>query len=267
VEADLAEGGLRPLVAECDVVIHLAAEPGVRASWGDRFATYLRNNVQSTQHLLEAARAEPGRRFVYASSSSVYGDAEALPVREDVLPRPLSPYGATKLAAEHLCGLYHDQHGVDAVSLRYFSVYGPRQRPDMAFSAFCDAALDGSPVTLFGDGRQTRDFTYVDDVVAATRAAIEAPAVGGETYNVGGGSRTSVARALEILAELTGRPIDLRRLAARPGEARDTAADTTAARIALGFIPTVAIEAGLERQLSWAAAQGARRPAGIPGLL
>jgi UDP-glucose 4-epimerase len=266
VEADLAEGGLRPLVSGCDVVVHLAAEPGVRPSWGERFGTYLRNNIQATQNLLDAARSEPGLRFVNASSSSVYGDAEALPVTEEVLPRPLSPYGATKLAAEHLCGLYHDEHGVDAVSLRYFSVYGPRQRPDMAFSTFCDAALNGSPITVFGDGRQTRDFTFVDDVVAATRAAIDAPGIGGATFNVGGGSRTSVARTLEILAGLVHRPLNVRRVAPRPGEARDTAADTTAARIALGFSPAVTIEAGLQRQLAWAAGQDAGRPAGLSAL-
>src|ERR687891_67830 len=169
---DLAEVDASLLLDGCDAVFHQAAEPGVRSSWGARFETYVRNNVSATQRLLEAALPLREQiRFVYASSSSVYGDAATLPTPEDTPPRPLSPYGVTKLSAEQLCVLYHANHGLQTVALRYFSVYGPRQRPDMAFNRFCRAALADEPVTLFGDGRQTRDFTYVADVVAATRAA------------------------------------------------------------------------------------------------
>jgi nucleoside-diphosphate-sugar epimerase len=159
VPVDLSRGELHDLVADCETVYHLAAEPGVRSSWGLRFDQYLRNNVLATQLLLEAMRDQSGKRFVYASSSSIYGQAEALPTSEDTTPRPHSPYGTTKLAGEHLCALYHGNHGVETVMLRYFSVYGPRQRPDMAFNRFCRAAIGGDPITVFGDGHQTRDFT------------------------------------------------------------------------------------------------------------
>ena len=182
VPLDLVRGELAPLIEECDVVFHLAAEPGVRSSWGDRFESYERNNIAATHQLLEAAKLVPEKRFVYASSSSVYGQAEMLPTPESTTPRPFSPYGVTKLAAEHLCDAYHRNFGVALVSLRYFSVYGPRQRPDMAFNIFCRAALDGQPLHVYGDGGQTRDFTYVADVVAATRAAAQSPtAVGAFT--------------------------------------------------------------------------------------
>ena len=167
---DLAAAPLDGLVADCDAVFHLAAEPGVRSSWEERFEVYLRRNVHATQRLLDAASASPEKPFVFASSSSIYGEAETLPTDEDVRPRPYSPYGATKLAAESLCRLYHDNHGVRATALRYFTVYGPRQRPDMAFHRFCRAALAGEPLTVYGDGSQTRDFTFVADVVEATRA-------------------------------------------------------------------------------------------------
>src|SRR3954468_10641801 len=197
VPIDLARGDLADLVADAEVVYHLAAEPGVRSSWGVRFDTYLRNNVLATQHLLEAARENPALRFVYASSSSIYGQAETLPTREDTIPAPHSPYGTTKLAGEHMCSLYHANHGVQTVSLRYFTVYGPRQRPDMAFNIFCRAAVRGSPITVFGDGRQTRDFTYVSDVVAATRAPAAVSGVSGQVFNVGGGSRIALADAID----------------------------------------------------------------------
>src|ERR687891_1092864 len=196
---DLAEADVSGLLAGCETVFHLAAEPGVRSSWGTRFHVYLRNNLAATQRLLESAVSLTDIRFVYASSSSVYGDAETLPTPEDTPPRPLSPYGVTKLGAEQLCLLYHVNHGLQTVALRYFSVYGPRQRPDMAFNRFCRAALAEEPVTLFGDGRQTRDFTYVADVVAATRAAALSAAAPGRGFKRGGGGRGSPAGALPIL--------------------------------------------------------------------
>jgi UDP-glucuronate 4-epimerase len=247
VAADLAEADVRALAQDCDVVFHLAGEPGVRASWGARFDDYMRRNVAATQRLLEAV--DPATRVVYASSSSVYGDALRLPTREDVAPRPLSPYGVTKLAAEHLCLLYASEHGMDTIALRYFSVYGPRQRPDMAFRRFCEAVAAGAPLELFGDGRQTRDFTYVDDVVAATRAAGASRRRG--VYNVGGGARVSLNRALELLAGLAGRPLDIRRGEREAGDAQDTGADIARARAELGYAPATRLEDGLAAELEW----------------
>jgi UDP-glucuronate 4-epimerase len=258
VEADLVDLDARRVIAECDVVYHLAGEPGVRGSWGQRFDRYTRHNVAATQRLLEAARAEPGRRFVYASSSSVYGDAMALPTREDATPQPLSPYGVTKLAAEHMCVLYEEEHGVDTIALRYFSVYGPRQRPDMAFRRFCEAVLAGRPIELFGDGRQTRDFTYVADIVAATRAAGEGPATG--VFNVGGGARISLNRALEVLAGIAGRPLDVRRGDRESGDVQDTGADISRARAHLGYDPATSVKEGLAAEFDWVRDYVLRQP-------
>jgi UDP-glucose 4-epimerase len=261
LEADLASSDAVALVRECDPVFHLAAEPGVRSSWGRRFDRYVHNNVAATQRLLEASSAEPARRVVYASSSSVYGDAEQLPTREDATPRPLSPYGVTKLAAEHLCRLYHAEQGVDAVALRYFSVYGPRQRPDMAFRRFCEAAIDHRPIELFGHGRQTRDFTFVADIVAATRAAASADRVGGEVFNVGGGSRVTLNHALECVSAIAGRPLDVRRGAREDGDVLHTGADIARAREQLGYEPSTTLEDGLRAEFEWAlAARAAAAP-------
>jgi UDP-glucose 4-epimerase len=251
VTADLVDTDVGALIEDCDVVFHLAGEPGVRSSWGSRFDRYTHHNVAATQRLLEAARELPPRRFVYASSSSVYGDAPALPTHEDATPHPLSPYGVTKLAAEQLCVLYGVEHGVDTVALRYFSVYGPRQRPDMAFRRFCEATVAGAPIEIFGDGRQTRDFTYVADVIAATRAAAEAATPPGRVFNIGGGDAVSVNRALETLAGLAGRPLDVRRRARQTGDVRDTGADTGRARAELGFSPQTGLETGLAAELAW----------------
>jgi nucleoside-diphosphate-sugar epimerase len=248
--ADLVDLDADTLLDGADVVFHLAGEPGVRASWGPRFDRYTHHNVQATQRLLEAARGT-AVKFVYASSSSVYGDALKLPTHEDETPRPLSPYGVTKLAAEHLCVLYGEEHGVDTVALRYFSVYGPRQRPDMAFRRFCEAIAAGEPIEVFGDGRQTRDFTYVGDIVAATRAAAEADTAPGRVYNVGGGNRTSLRCALEVLAGLAGRPLDVRHRERESGDVMDTGADTTRAERELGFAPRTSLADGLAAELEW----------------
>jgi UDP-glucose 4-epimerase len=223
----------------------------VRTSWGDRFESYTRNNVLATQRLLEAAKRWPDKRIVFASSSSVYGNAELLPTPEDVLPRPFSPYGVTKLAAEHLCALYRGNFGVNAIALRYFSTYGPRQRPDMAFHRFCRAAVRREPLTIYGNGEQTRDFTFVTDVVAATRAAAASPAARSQDYNVGGGSRVSVNQALELIASFAGRPLEIRHLEREKGDVRDTGADTTRARRELAFNPTTSVEAGLRAEFEW----------------
>jgi nucleoside-diphosphate-sugar epimerase len=251
VPIDLSRGELEDEVAECDVVFHLAAEPGVRASWGSRFDCYLRNNVLATQHLLEAAKGWPEKRFVFASSSSIYGQAEKLPTRESDTPRPFSPYGTTKLAAEHLCQLYHGNYGVQTVILRYFSVFGPRQRPDMAFTIFSRAAVQGGAVAVFGDGRQTRDFTYVGDVVTATREAVRAQDAVGGVYNIGGGSRISLMHALSLIQQFAGRRLEIRHLPPQQGDVRDTGADTARAQAHLGYRPHTDFEEGLRAQFDW----------------
>ncbi len=250
VEAALQQAPLDALLEGRTHVFHLAAQAGVRKSWGRDFRVYTDNNIDATQRLLEACVGRALHRFVYASSSSVYGDHVTIPMREDALPQPVSPYGVTKLAAEQLCHLYQVNHGVPAASLRYFTVYGPRQRPDMAFNRFIRAALRQEPITLYGDGEQTRDFTFVSDAVAATIAAGER-GVPGRAYNVGGGSRVSVNHVLEIVGRLAGRPLDVRRAPAQKGDMRDTYADTSLARADLGFAPRVSLQDGLEAEYRW----------------
>lgn len=233
-----------------EVVFHLAGQPGVRASWGPEFAVYVSRNILATQHLLEAARQAPVRAIVYASSSSVYGDAESYPTTEVMRPRPVSPYGVTKLAAEHLCEVYRRNFGIRVASLRLFTVYGPRQRPDMAFSRLIGAALRGDPFPLFGDGGQTRDFTDVADVVRAMCAAATAVQAGWTgVANIGGGSRTSMTEVIKIVGALLAREVRTARVPAQPGDVRDTAADTTLARLAFGYAPTVLLADGLARMV------------------
>jgi nucleoside-diphosphate-sugar epimerase len=250
VQGSVQHADLAALLAGKTHVFHLAAQAGVRKSWGRDFRTYTENNVEATQRLLEACLDRPLHRFVYASSSSLYGDNVSIPMKEDALPQPVSPYGVTKLAAEQLCYLYFVNHKVPTTSVRYFTVYGPRQRPDMAFNKFIKAALAGQPITLYGDGEQTRDFTFVSDAVAATVAAGE-KGVPGRAYNVGGGSRVSVNHVLEIISRLAGKPLDVRREAVQKGDMRDTFADTTLARADLGFAPAVSLEEGLEAEFRW----------------
>jgi nucleoside-diphosphate-sugar epimerase len=253
LESTVQQAPLASLLADTTHVFHLAAQAGVRKSWGRDFQVYTTNNIEATQVLLEASVGTRIERLVYASSSSVYGDHTPLPMKETAVPAPLSPYGVTKLAAEHLCNLYHANHGVPCVSLRYFTVYGPRQRPDMAFHRFIRSALTGEPITLYGDGGQTRDFTFVADAAAATAAA-GTRGIPGHVYNVGGGSRVSVTHVLDILARLAGRPLDVRREDVQKGDMRDTFADTSRARAEIGFAPTVSIEEGLAAEFDWLAA-------------
>ncbi len=264
--ADLASADCASVLEDCDVAFHLAAEPGVRSSWGQRFDRYLRNNIAATQRLLEAMREFPALRLVYASSSSIYGDSERLPTPEDAMPRPRSPYGVTKLGGEQLCRVYHADHGVDAVSLRFFTVYGPRQRPDMAFRRFCEAAACGGAIELYGDGRQSRDFTYVDDVVDTIRAAGSTPGVGGRAFNVGGGAPISLNAALERLAAIAGRPLDVRRAGRESGDVLHTAADASAARRELGFAPSTDFETGLAAEYAWVL-ERAETPAAVSARL
>jgi UDP-glucuronate 4-epimerase len=261
VPVDLARGDLDDLVEGCDTVFHLAAEPGVPNSWGRHFEKYVRNNVVATEHLLEATEGRPGTRFVYASSSSIYGQAEQMPTKEDTRPAPCSPYGVTKLAGEHLTRAYQANLGVDSVCLRYFSVYGPRQRPDMAFNIFCHSLLEDRPIELFG-GDQTRDFTFVADVVAATRAAATTTDLVSRVYNVAGGSRTSLKAVLNLLVQFSGASPTVRRTETRPGDVRDTGADISLAEKELGYVPNVTIEEGLRAEWEWfaAALEGASSP-------
>ncbi|HET7698940.1 MAG TPA: NAD-dependent epimerase/dehydratase family protein [Vicinamibacterales bacterium] len=252
VEAALQDTDLAALLDGMTHVFHLAAQAGVRKSWGRDFRTYTDNNVDATQKLLEACVGRPLHRFVHASSSSVYGDRAPIPMKEDALPQPVSPYGVTKMAAEQLGYLYHVNYGVPAVAMRYFTVYGPRQRPDMAFNRFIRAALDGKPITLYGDGEQTRDFTFVADAVAATVAAGER-GVPGTAYNIGGGARVSMNQVLQIIERVHGRALTVNREPAQKGDMRDTYADTSLARRDLGFAPTVSLEEGIRAEYEWLA--------------
>lgn len=251
LELDLNRADLAPIVREADQIFHQAGQPGVRPSWGKDFDVYVDCNIRATQRLLEAAKGSSRlRRFVFASSSSVYGDTRDLPVRETSLPQPFSPYGVTKLAAEHLCGLYHANHGVPTVALRYFTVYGPRQRPDMGFNKFIQAALQDRPIVVYGDGEQTRDFTYVTDAVEANWLALEGAAAG-KMFNIGGGSSCSLNQVLRTLEEILGRPIRREHRPAQPGDVRHTWADTSRARDHLGFAPRVSLREGLASEVEW----------------
>ena len=250
VDAAIERADLESVLGGVTHVFHLAAQPGVRKSWGRNFRVYTDNNVVATQVLLDACVGKPIERFVYASSSSVYGDEPSLPMREDARLQPVSPYGVTKLAAEQLCHLYYASHSVPTLALRYFTVYGPRQRPDMAFRRFFDAAMRDEPVPVFGDGRQTRDFTYVADVVSGTAAAATRGRPGA-VYNVGGGSRVEVQDVMELIRRITGRPLRVERMPSQPGDMRDTYADTTRARADLSFAPSVTLEQGLRAQFEW----------------
>ncbi len=250
VESAVQDADLASLLADRSHVFHLAAQAGVRKSWGRDFSVYSTNNIEATQILLEACVGRPIERVVYASSSSIYGDNVGLPMREDALPQPVSPYGVSKLAAEQLCYLYHVNHGVPTVSLRYFTVYGPRQRPDMGFHIFLRAALLGTPITVYGDGEQTRDFTFVADAVSATIAAA-ARGVPGRVYNIGGGSRVSINQVLDMIGRVSGRRPVLHGDSARKGDMRHTYADTSLARADLGFVPAVGLEEGLAAEHKW----------------
>ncbi len=250
VETAIHDADLPALLDGVTHVFHLAAQAGVRKSWGKDFSVYTTNNVEATQILLEACVGRPLTRFVHASSSSVYGDLAAIPMREDAMPRPVSPYGVTKLAAEQLGYLYHVNFGVPAVAMRYFTVYGPRQRPDMAFNRFLRAALHHDAITLYGDGGQTRDFTFVADAVAATIAAGDR-GVPGTAYNIGGGSRVSMLDVVKIIERVAGHSLTVTRDDAQKGDMRDTYADTSLARNDLGFSPTVSLEEGIQAEYRW----------------
>jgi nucleoside-diphosphate-sugar epimerase len=262
-EVDLGSDPLDDLVEGIDTVFHLAAQPGVRGSFGMAFGRYVHDNILATQRLLEASAAARVRTFVYASSSSVYGDSASYPTAEEAERAPISPYGLTKLATEELAAVYRRIEGMRTVGLRYFTAYGPRQRPDMAFAKFLRAALARVPVRILGDGSQVRDFTFVDDVVEATIAAAR-PGAPGAVYNVGGGTQVRLLDALRKMEELLGMPIEVEHVPDARGDVRRTCSDPRRAARDLGFTPGVSLYEGLARQVEWALDRSRHRPVAVP---
>jgi UDP-glucose 4-epimerase len=250
IERDIMDLDLHQLLDGVDYLFHLAGQPGVRASWGTEFARYTENNIMTTQRLLEAAKGQTLRKFVYASTSSVYGDTRDLPMREDGLTRPVSPYGVSKLAAENLCYLYCKAYAVPTVALRFFTVYGPRQRPDMFFHIFMRGLLRNEETPLYDDGEQTRDFTFCSDIVDGIVGAAHYPG-SGEVFNLGGGSETSLLDAIALAERITGRKASLKRLDRQRGDVRHTSASLEAARSKLAYAPRISLEEGLARQWQW----------------
>jgi UDP-glucose 4-epimerase len=250
IRQDILEADLPRILDGCEAVFHLAAQAGVRTSWGSQFRAYTDNNVLATQRLLEAVKEHEIKRFIFASSSSIYGDAENIPVIEQEPARPISPYGVTKLAAENLCRLYHKNFGVPTVSLRYFTAYGPRQRPDMAFHRFITAMTRDESISIFGGGEQTRDFTFIDDIVSANVLAMEKGRPGA-IYNIGGGSRITLNHAIGLLEDILGKKARRDPAPPQKGDALHTWSDTSRARLELGFEPGCSIEEGLRREVEW----------------
>lgn len=234
---------------DVDIVFHQAAQAGVRASWGKSFEIYTRNNIEATQRLLEWYKDKPLSKFVYASSSSVYGDAP-LPMNVEALPQPISPYGVTKLAAEHLCYLYWKNFEVPTISLRYFTVYGPRQRPDMAINKFVSAVLLEKEITIYGNGSQTRDFTYISDIISGNLLAAD-HTDSGKVFNLGGGCRISVKELVEEIESNCKIPAKLRFIEQQKGDASDTLADIRHTESALGWSPKISIKEGIKRYIEW----------------
>ena len=251
VEDDLCETDLVGLLDGCDTLFHQAGQPGVRLSWSDGFADYSHHNLLATQRLLEAALVAGVRRVVYASSSSVYGNQDRYPTVETDCPRPYSPYGVTKLAAEHLCSLYAENWGLPTVALRYFTVFGPRQRPDMSIHRLCEAALRGTSFPRFGDGTQVREFTHVADVVAANLLAADTAVAPGTVINIAGGGEITLNGLISLVAELAGVPVVIEDHPAQAGDARRNGGSTEQARALLAWMPQVGLRDGVASQLAW----------------
>ena len=252
VEGNLVTMPLLPLLEGVDWIFHQAAQAGVRASWGEEFARYVECNILATQRILEAAlRIGSIKRFINASSSSVYGDTSQLPIREDAPLHPVSPYGVTKLAAENLCTLYYRNFEVPTVSLRYFTVYGPRQRPDMAFHRFCKALLRDEPIRVYGDGYQTRDFTYIGDIVEANLRAATSEAAVGQVMNVAGGSRVTLHDVVDLLRQISGMPVKVMFETRQHGDVHHTFADTQQAQQLIDYYPRVSLQEGLTREFNY----------------
>jgi nucleoside-diphosphate-sugar epimerase len=252
VEGDIQHLDWATLLQDVDVIYHQAAQAGVRASWGAGFRAYTERNINATQVLLEAAKdAKSLKRLVYASTSSVYGNAETMPTSETICPQPVSPYGITKLAAERLCWLYYQNFNVPFTALRYFTVYGPRQRPDMAFHKFFKAVMHDQAISVYGDGQQTRDFTFVEDAIAANLLAATVPDAVGEIFNIGGGSRVVLTEVLDTIESIVGQPIRRDHVGQAMGDARHTSADVSKAARILDYQPKVSLKEGLAREWEW----------------
>jgi UDP-glucuronate 4-epimerase len=259
VDVDLRVAAIEPLLDGIDVVLHQAAQPGVRLSWSTGFREYVEQNVIVTQRLLEAVLSAGSRRVVYASSSSVYGHQARYPVREDDLPAPFSPYGVTKLAAEHLCDVYAENWGVPTVSLRYFTVYGPRQRPDMSIHRLCESAIGGEVFPRYGDGSQIREFTYVSDIVAGNLCAAAADVAPGTTVNLAGGGEITLSDLIVMVGDIAGAPVAVEARPNEPGDSRRNGGAVDRARELLGWEPKVALGDGIAAQLAWHRARRAAR--------
>jgi UDP-glucuronate 4-epimerase len=251
VDADLRVTAIEPMLDGIDVVFHQSAQPGVRLSWSSGFREYVEQNVIVTQRLLDAVHTAGARRFVYASSSSAYGHQDRYPTREDALPAPFSPYGVTKLAAEHLCGVYAANWKLPTVALRYFTVFGPRQRPDMSIHRLCESALGRGTFPLFGDGGQIREFTYVDDIVAGNLAASVSDVAPGTVINLAGGAEITLADLIVMVGDVAGVPVDVEPRPPEPGDSRRNGGAIDRARDLLGWEPKVSLRAGIEAQLDW----------------
>lgn len=249
-EVDLLQVDLVQLLDGIDYIFHEAAQAGVRACWGDNFQVYVDNNILATQRLLEACRQSKPKKLIYASTSSIYGHAESDSTPETAMPRPISPYGVSKLAGEHLCRLYAANFQIPILILRYFTVYGPRQRPDMAFHIFVKAMLQKQEISIFGDGNQSRDFTYIDDAVEANILAMQSD-VTGETFNIGGGSRVTMNETLALLQEIAGVKPPVRYREKLKGEALRTAADISKAAKILRYEPKHGLRGGLTKEVDW----------------
>lgn len=252
IKGDIEELNWYELLDSAEVVYHQAAQAGVRASWGGGFVNYTQRNINATQVILEAAKQVKSiKRIIYASSSSIYGNAATMPTPETLCPQPVSPYGITKLAGERLCWLYHQNFGIPVTALRYFTVYGPRHRPDMAFHKFFKAAIEDEAISIYGDGQQTRDYTFVGDIVAANLAAAAVPEAVGEAFNIGGGSRVTLIELLEIMERVMGRPMRKNYIEKAKGDARHTSADINKANKILGYSPKVSLTEGLTEEWKW----------------
>jgi nucleoside-diphosphate-sugar epimerase len=250
IKGDINYININKYIEKSDTVFHLAAQAGVRASWGDYFATYTKNNIESTQKILEACKKNKMKKIVYASSSSVYGNTPDLPMKETSRLFPYSPYGVTKLAAENLCSLYYKNYGVPVVSLRYFTVYGPRQRPDMAFHKFFKAIGENNPIEIYGSGEQTRDFTYIDDTVNASMAAAE-KGIPGKIYNLGSGNHQKLSVVFPLLKEICGKKVKIKNVETQKGDVKHTYASISRAQKDLDYLPRTTLKEGLEQEWLW----------------